>query len=85
MDNQTAVQPKFSIPSIIAIICAIASFATGALVGFILAMIAVAFGALGFLMSLSSRRRGGVMSTLAVIGGVLGLIAAIVKAIAWAV
>ena len=84
MDNQTAVHPKFSIPSIIAIGCAIASFATGALAGFILALIAVAFGALGFLLSFSSSRRGGLVSTLAILGGVLGVIAAIVKAIAWA-
>jgi hypothetical protein len=83
MEEQTAVRAKFSIPAIIAIVCALASFATGAFFGFILAMIAVVFGALGFLLSLSSRRRGGVISTLAVFGGVLGVIAAVVKAVAW--
>jgi hypothetical protein len=84
MDNQTVIRPKFTIPAIIAIICAVASFATGAFWGFILAMIAVAFGALGFLLSLSATRRGGMVSMLAILGGVLGVIAAIVKAIAWA-
>ena len=85
MDNQTAVQPRFTIPAIIAIICAVASFATGAFWGFVLAMIAVAFGAVGFLLSLSASRRGGVISSLAIVGGILGIIAAIVKAISWAV
>lgn len=83
MENQTTNPPSFSIPSIIAIVCAIASFAVGALAGFILAMIAVVFGVLGLLLSFSARRRGGVVSSLAIVGGFLGFAAALVKAIAW--
>jgi hypothetical protein len=83
MEDQVAVRPKFTIPAIIAIICAVTSFLTGAFAGFILAMIAVVFGAVGFLLSFSSRRRGGVVSSLAVIGGLLGLIAAIIKGVTY--
>ena len=81
--EHSASRASFSIPSLIAIGCAIASFTTGAFWGFVLAVIAVLFGVLGFIMSLSSKRRGGVVSTLAVIGGVLGVVAAIVKGLAW--
>jgi hypothetical protein len=83
MDVQTREAAKFSIPSIIAIIAAIASFPVGALFGFILALVAVLFGVIGFLMSFSNRVRGGMVSTLAILGGVLGVIAAIVKGVAW--
>ena len=55
----------------------------GAFGGFVLAMIAVVFGAIGVLMAFSSTVRGGVMSALAVAGGLLGLIAAVVKGVAW--
>ncbi|HEV8543572.1 MAG TPA: hypothetical protein VGR78_14345 [Verrucomicrobiae bacterium] len=81
----TTTRARFSIPSIIAIVCAIASFPAAAFAGFLLGMIAVVFGAIGFLLAFSSRVRGGVVSTLAVLGGVLGLVAAVVKAIAWLV
>jgi hypothetical protein len=83
MENPPVVQPKFSIPSIIAIVAAIASFATGALIGFILAMIAVFFGVIGFLISLSPRHRGGLVSVLGVTGGILGVIAAVFKGLAY--
>ena len=59
MEVQTREAAKFSIPSIIAIIAAIASFPVGALMGFLLAIVAVIFGAIGFILSLSPRVRGG--------------------------
>jgi hypothetical protein len=83
MEVQTREAAKFSIPSIIAIIAAIASFPVGALMGFLLAIVAVIFGALGFILSLSPKVRGGVVSTLAIFAGVLGLIAAVVKGVTW--
>ena len=73
----------FSIPSIIAIIAAILSFATGAIWGMVLAGVAIFFGLIGFVLSISPRTRGGIISVLGVIGGVLGVIAAIIKAIMW--
>ena len=83
MEVQTTTQARFSVPSIIAIIAAIASFAVGAFWGFLLAMIAVFFGAIGFFLAFSTRVRGGIVSTFGILGGILGLIAAVVKAIAY--
>lgn len=83
MEVQTKTQAKFSIPSVIAIVCAIGSFASGAVFGFILAMAALLFGAIGCVLAFSSRVRGGLLSTMAVVAGVLGLIAAVIKGIGW--
>jgi hypothetical protein len=83
MEVQTREAAKFSIPSIIAIIAAIASFPVGALMGFLLAIVAVIFGAIGFILSLSPRVRGGIVSTLAIFAGMLGLLAAVVKGVTW--
>jgi hypothetical protein len=78
-------QAKFSIPSIIAIVAAVLSFATGAFLGFVLAMVAIVFGVLGVLLSLSPNIRGGMVSTLSLAAGALGLIAAMIKAVLWLV
>jgi hypothetical protein len=83
MDAQTSTRAKFSIPSIIAIISAVASFGMGAFWGFMLAMVAVLFGAIGIFLAFCSRVRGGIVSALAVLAGMLGLLAAVVKGIAW--
>ena len=83
MNAEATTRAKFSTPSIIAIIAAVASFGVGAFWGFVLAMVAVVFGAIGVLVAFSSRVRGGIVSTLAVLAGVLGLIAALFKGIAW--
>ena len=83
MEVETRAAAKFSIPSVIAIIAAIASFPVGAFFGFLLAIVAVVFGAIGIILSFSSRVRGGVVSTLAILGGMLGVLAALVKGVAW--
>jgi hypothetical protein len=83
MDVQTREAAKFSAPSIIAIVAAIASFPVGALFGFLLAMVAVIFGAIGIILSLSPRIRGGIISTLAIFAGMLGILAAVVKGVTW--
>ena len=83
MEVQTREAAKFSIPSIIAIVAAIASFPVGALMGFLLAVVAVIFGAIGIILSLSPRVRGGVVSTLAIFAGMLGVLAALVKGVTW--
>lgn len=83
MDGQTKQAAKFSIPSIIAIAAAVASFPVGAFFGFILAIIAVIFGAIGFFLSLAPSVRGGIVSVLAVFAGMLGILAAVVKGVAW--
>jgi hypothetical protein len=83
MDVEQRTAAKFSIPSIIAIIAAIISFPVGAFFGFLLAIIAVIFGAIGIVLSLSPRVRGGIVSTLAIFAGMLGILAALVKGVAW--
>ena len=76
---------KFSIPSIIALVAAVLSFMTGAVPGLILAIIAIIFGVIGVLLSFSSRTRGGLVSTLSLLAGFIGIVAALIKAIAWVV
>jgi len=70
----------FSIPSILAVIAAIASFFQGATFGLLLAIAAIILGIIGILLSLSVRKRGGIVSIVSVLAGVLGIIAAIIKA-----
>ncbi len=74
-----ATKPHFSIPSIIAIGAAIGSFWVGALGGFILAIVAVVFGVIGFLLSLAPSVRGGFISVISLVLAVIGIIAAIIK------
>jgi hypothetical protein len=83
INGEQATRARFSIPSIIAIIAAIASFAVGAFWGFVLAMIAVACGLIGVIVAFSSRIRGGFVSAFAILAGMVGLAAAIIKGIAW--
>jgi membrane protein implicated in regulation of membrane protease activity len=83
METQPSVQAKFSIPSVIAIVCAIASFMTGAVLGLVFALAALLFGAIGFVLSLSPKIRGGVVSVLAIFAGMLGILAAVVKGVAF--
>src|SRR5687768_8227056 len=80
---ETAGAAKFTIPSIIALVAAVLSFMTGAIGGLILALVAIVFGLIGVLLSFSSKRRGGLVSTLSLLAGFLGIIAAVIKAIAW--
>lgn len=70
---------KFSIPSILAIVAAIASFFQGATFGILLAIAAIILGIIGVLISLSEKKRGGIVSFASVGAGLIGIIAAIVK------
>ena len=85
MDAQETRAAKFSIPSIIALVAAVLSFATGAILGLILALVAIFFGLIGVAMSFSSRRRGGVVSTFSLLAGFVGIVAAVIKAVGWLV
>jgi len=73
----------FSIASILSIAAVIGSFMTGAILGLVLAVVAILFGIIGVLMSVAESRRGGIISILAVIGGIVGIVAAVIKAIIW--
>ncbi len=84
METGTTTKPHFSIPSLIAIGAAIASFYVGALGGFILAIVAVVFGLIGLLLSMAPSVRGGFISILSLFLAVIGIIAAIIKFFRWA-
>jgi len=74
---------KFSIPSILALVTAILSFKAGAILGFILACAAILFGVLGIVLAAAPSVRGGLTSTLSLIAGGIGIVAAVIKAILW--
>ena len=74
---------SYSIPSIIALLAAIGSFMNGAILGMVLAVAAIVFGILGVVISLAPSRRGGIISTFGIGAGVIGIIAAVVKAVIW--
>jgi hypothetical protein len=76
-----AIDQRKSVPAVIAIIAAIASFFVSAGWGFVLAIIAVIAGILGFLLSASPRRSGGIISIIAIVLGVLAFVVALLKAV----
>jgi hypothetical protein len=71
----------FSVPSLIAIVAAIASYFSSAGVGFLLAIIAIGFGVLGVILSMAPSVRGGFISILSLIAGAIGILVAIIKVI----
>ena len=73
---------SFSIPSLIALVAAILIFVVnnGFLV-FLLAGVAIVFGLLGIMLSLSPKVRGGIVSFLGIGAGLIGVIIAVVKLI----
>jgi hypothetical protein len=76
--------PHFSLPSVIAIAAAIGSFFVGAFGGFVLSLVAIAFGIIGVILSLAPSVRGGFISILSLIVAAIGIIVAVIKAVVWA-
>ncbi len=74
-------KPHFSLPSLIAIGAAIASYFVGAFAGFILAIIAIIFGIIGVLVAMAPSVRGGFISILSLLLGAVAIVVAIIKAI----
>jgi hypothetical protein len=74
-------KPQVATAAIIAIVSAIASFASGAFWGVILAIVAVIAGALGMLIAVSPKRRGGILSIVAIVLGAIALVRAILVAV----
>lgn len=72
----------FSIPAIIAVIAAIWSFIAGPAGGLVLAAVAIMFGVLGVIMSLSPNVRGGFISILSMMAGSVAIILALMKMLA---
>lgn len=71
--------PEYSLPSILAIVAAIASFFFGAGLGFLLAVAAIILGAIGMLLAASPSIRGGIISIMSILAGLLGIIVAVFK------
>ena len=74
-------KPHFSIPSIIAIGSAVASLFVRPGAGLILAIVAIFFGVIGFLLSLSPSIRGGVISIFSFFLASIGIVIAIIRAV----
>ena len=72
-------KPSFTIPSILSIVAAIFSFRFGFTFGLVLAILAIGLGVVGMLLAMSPRRRGGIVSVVSIVMGLIGVIAAIVK------
>lgn len=83
MNSSESSKAVFSIPSILAVLAAIFSFKAGAFFGLVLAGVAIVFGLIGVLLALSPSRRGGIFSLFGVVGGLVGIIAAVIKAVLW--
>lgn len=83
MNSNDSSKAAFSIPSILSIVAAIFSFKVGAFFGLLLAGVAIVMGIIGVLLALSPGKRGGIFSVLGVGGGLIGIIAAVIKAIMW--
>lgn len=71
--------PAFSLVSILAILAGIGSFATGPMLGMLLAIAAILLGAIGVVIALLPSVRGGIISVVSILLGVLGIIAAIFR------
>ncbi len=82
MSDQKA---SFSIPSLISLISSLLIiFVVQNGVGiFLLAGVAIVFGILGLVLSLSPKVRGGIVSFLSIGAGLIGVIIAIVKLFQW--
>jgi hypothetical protein len=85
METGQITKPHFSIPSIVAIVAAIASLFTGAFWGFILALIAIVCGIVGCMLAMSPSIRGGIISSVSLLLAAIGIILAIIRAVGWAV
>lgn len=75
-------EAAFSIPSVLAFIAAIASFAVSPGFQLILSIVAAVLGVVGVLLSLMPGVRGGIISILSLLAGGLGFIIAIIRLIA---
>ena len=83
MNSNDKSKAAFSIPSILAVVAAIFSFKVGAFFGFVLAGVAILMGVIGVVLSLSPGKRGGIFSVIGVLGGAVGIVAAVIKAVMW--
>jgi hypothetical protein len=73
--------PHKSLVSLLAIAAAIASFVVhSGIAGLLLAIVAIMLGLIGFLVSFLPREKGGVLSLLAMLLGVIGAVCGLIRA-----
>lgn len=70
---------KFSIPSLLAIAAAVASFFVGPGLGLLLAVAAILLGSVGLLLAFAPMVRGGFISIFSIVAGLLGILGAIFR------
>ena len=75
-----AMQPRSAI-AVAAIVCAIVAFLVSPVLGFFLAVGAVLLGALGILRSTSPKVRGAMMSLVAIVLGLAGVVVKILQGV----
>lgn len=80
--HHRASQASFSIPSILAIVSAIASFTVGPGVALLLCVVAALLGTLGVILALMPGIRGGFISMLSLLLGAVGGVVALARLIA---
>jgi hypothetical protein len=73
--------PRIGTAATLAIIAAIGSFFVRPMPGFFLALLAIFFGIIGFVMATSPRVRGGILSIFSIILGVIGVLVAVLRGI----
>ena len=74
---------QFSMPSVLSLVVALASFATERpLWALVLSIAAAVFGVIGVVVALLPGVRGGLLSMLSILMGLVGLIVAIIRLIA---
>lgn len=77
--TQTPPRAKFGLLSLLAIAAGIGSFFVHWGLALVLAVVAILFGAIGFIVALLPGRRGGVLSIVAIVMGAIGVVAALLR------
>ena len=72
---------SFSIASVLAVVCASATFFVGAGAQFALAIVAIILGVIGLILALSPRTRGGFASIFAILVAIVAVVVAITRGI----
>jgi hypothetical protein len=72
---------SFSVASVLAVVCAAATFVVGAGAQFTLAIIAIILGVIGLILALSPKTRGGFASIFAILVAIVAVGVAITRGI----
>jgi hypothetical protein len=73
--------PRIGIAALLSVIAAIGSFFVSPVAGFLLALLAIFLGIIGFVIAASPRVRGGIISIFSIILGVVGVLVSVLKGV----